>query len=171
MWLRACYAEHVVAPKRTRSCCLGDGLTSRKKDITELFLSLHLHLYQQQQQQCRLIKGMFHGYQKNGFSFFFFLLRLTSISFFIHCCTGANGLFLTEYNQSWTTVCIYHCASLSVVIVNVFCDVFLVDNQKGNKGAVNHDRLFKQENFQRLFTSAAFWLCSFSLPTFFYFEW
>lgn len=48
-----------------------------------------------------------------------------------------------------------------------FCDVFLVDNQKG---AVNHDRLFKQENFQRLFTSAAFWFCSFSLPTFFLFR-
>jgi hypothetical protein len=49
-------------------------LTSRKKDITELFLSLNLHRHQQQR---RLISEMFYGYyfslftQKSNQIFFF----------------------------------------------------------------------------------------------------
>lgn len=82
----------------TGSCCCccwaGDGLTSRKKDITELFLSLNLHRHQQQR---RLISEMFYGYY-----FFFFHQNNKIKSFLGFFTTGAknNKRPLSKESQS-----------------------------------------------------------------------
>ncbi len=128
LWLRACYAQHVVAQDihTTGSCCCcwaGDGLTSRKKDITELFLSLNLHRHQQQQIDLRNVLRLPY--------FSFFHKKKEKKIFFCFFTTGAKNNQRPSLSKESQSLC------LTVTYTN--CLVVLYprqyDNQKGKQAS------------------------------------